>query len=939
MKIREIIPLLSSNPLFSKTPQSSQKPSSSFTSENNELSFTAKNFLSVNNQSSEIYYYSPIECKLYVIKVESTLDNTICAIRFQELKLKINFEVYKIELNEDSRYLCISGHVNCIIVDLNPQTLNSYFTSQEIFSDQENKTFGYDSLTVRSFTLDKTFYQSQISNIIKQVEWHPLSNIHLVILYSNNTLKIYNIQSGNEEIEQTFNLESIHTFESLKNLKNNDIRNQTKNTKKFISFCFGSNINFWTRFTIFLLSDSGEIFNLCPVIPNNCLVETSFYRDFQNHILYEKNQIEKNRHENNSNGDDSDEFIKQQQQQKKYYDFQFKWLMAASINTIPFEIENVSWLKLSSPSNGSTTFNPLLQGPISRISDSLPPSSNRVPLKILSIQPLVSNIDQNSNSSIINKINNNNNNDDDNDNNDNNDDDDEKKKHNLSLSSTNKLIPFVIIVLMESCESLVNICCQDTIPMWSNDNGILYLEENNSNSNSKKQQQQQQQQPKYIDLILYEILDLNVKKSIKPSFSNIDKNLKNKSTIATMNQTKDYLSYSLPTMKYDQWSDSLYFYHNQGVQIAKFPWLYQIYLEINNIVAFENNNNNNNNSSTAINSTTTTTTTNNNKNKNDEIDENIEFETTSLMSVINNGSGNGDQCIPIIGIQVFSNIKIGTYFLILPNTFKIIIFDMDGLINQQPNLHEQKQQKQQQQKNENDDDEDNSDDDEDEINLKSPIQPFIDNPPSFIGRIILPNSFTQKEFLQTLVNTKKKLYNLYIYSNQLEIELNSRVKGLELISKDQLKLIDKLKIYIENLKSNQQALNAKLKYVWDKKEIDSEEIKELYKVEMEGKPLSNQEKELAKTLKQINSQVNIYSERLNQVEKDLQENNNNNNNNNNSSNINNNNNNDNGLISVTSYETIPIEHQTEIKKVLNLHGQKIEEDVTKLEKLLKNIQI
>ncbi|KAN0009539.1 hypothetical protein ACTFIU_006834 [Dictyostelium citrinum] len=34
-------------------------------------------------------------------------------------------------------------------------------------------------------------------------------------------------------------------------------------------------------------------------------------------------------------------------------------------------------------------------------------------------------------------------------------------------------------------------------------------------------------------------------------------------------------------------------------------------------------------------------------------------------------------------------------------------------------------------------------------------------------------------------------------------------------------------------------------------------------------------------------------------------------------------NNNNGTISVTSNETIPIEHQTEIKKVLNLHGQKI----------------
>ncbi|EGC29516.1 hypothetical protein DICPUDRAFT_158880, partial [Dictyostelium purpureum] len=259
MKIRELIPLLTSNPLFSKGPYQKKSTSSS----DNELAFSPKNFLSVNNQSSEIYYYCPIEQKIYVIKIESTLDNTIGSIKYQELKVKIDFEVFKIELNEDSRYLSIVGNLNCIVVDLNPQTVNSYFTNNEIYQDGENKTIGYESLKVRYSPIDSPF--SNISSIIKQVEWHPLSNIHLAILYSNNILKIFNIQKEKEEtIEQTFNLESLYTYESLKNLKNNNIEMEKKNTKSFISFCFAPNINFWSKFTIFLLCNDGEVYNLCP---------------------------------------------------------------------------------------------------------------------------------------------------------------------------------------------------------------------------------------------------------------------------------------------------------------------------------------------------------------------------------------------------------------------------------------------------------------------------------------------------------------------------------------------------------------------------------------------------------------------------------------------------------------------------------------------------
>ncbi|EGC28350.1 hypothetical protein DICPUDRAFT_160294 [Dictyostelium purpureum] len=206
--------------------------------------------------------------------------------------------------------------------------------------------------------------------------------------------------------------------------------------------------------------------------------------------------------------------------------------------------------------------------------------------------------------------------------------------------------------------------------------------------------------------------------------------------------------------------------------------------------------------------------------------------------------------------------------------------------------------------------------------IRSPLEKFIKQKPAFVGRINLSNEFTQKEFLQTLISTKKKLYNLYIHSKELEFQLQERVKTLNEISQQQLKIIDVLRNRIENIKANQDLLNEKLKYAWNKKEICTEQVNQLYKSEMEGKPLSNAENDLKKNLRQIKGQVNIYSERLSQISNELDKNEENG--------IN-----DNSI----EYEPIPEDSHREIKKVLSLHDQKIEKDVNKLLNIFKTIQI
>jgi len=554
MKIREIITLLSSNPLFQNDQAYFAKLLSGTTSsnhsskrendDNSPLLKYPKNFISINNQSSEIYYYSVSSCKLYVIKIESTLDNTIGAIKFQELKMKLNFEVFKIELNENSRYLAVVGQVNCMIVDLSPSITNQYFNNRIIFDEPESKTIGYDSITTRSFILDKFFQLSQISCIIKQVEWHPQSNVHLLILYSDNLLKMYNIQNENDHVEQNINLESLHTWNSLMLIKTNNVRQQKHDKERFISFSFGPIINFWTRFTIFLITESGNVYNLCPIIPNGCLVESSFYKQFQKHIIKQKEQQQQQ--QNNSSNINNDN--NSNKNNSTYFDYQFKWLMAVTINNVVVEIENSDWIKFALP-HSSAAFSPLLQGPIFQTTNNLINSSsstsvsttlaltssknsntsstsNNQPIKIQCISPMIS-----------------------------------EQYKQYSNNNNIALTPFILIILLNSGECIVCVSCQDTVPMWStiDSNSGIYIEQDNSNSNNSL--------PKFIDLIHYETLDLELKSS---------------TSVSSSTKTKpNYLFYSYPSMKYDQFTNSLLFFHNNGVQLAKFPWLSQLFQQIN----------------------------------------------------------------------------------------------------------------------------------------------------------------------------------------------------------------------------------------------------------------------------------------------------------------------------------------------------------------------
>eukprot|EP01132_Coremiostelium_polycephalum_P003978 gene3978-4976_t len=794
MKIREIISLLSSNPLFGKgsSSQDSSKLKSYKLVDNDHFSASPKNLISISNETSEIYYYNPYTSKLYVIKVDSSYD-TINSIKYQEIKIKINFEVYKIQLNDNSRYLSIVGTTNCIIVDLNPVFTSSYFNDDSLLSTcTELKTQEYQSITnCHYYSLDSYFQLSQLSLIIKQVEWHPLSNVHLVILYSNNLLKIYNVQKEEEQSEQTFNLESLHTWDTLLNTIGGVGSNGSN--RKFNSFCFGPFINYWTRFSIFLMTVDGSIYVLCPIIPNNCLIDSKFYKDLQSNIV-QKNED-------------------QHHHQHSYFEYQFKWLMSVSAlnnknnsnsnNSINsgIEIDISDWIKLSLDTTTSpSSFSPLLQGPIYKLDK----NTTGKPIQILSVSPSI---------------------------------------NSLSAES-NHLIPFSIIILLNTGESVVTLSCQDIKPMWStkNQSGIFVEKDD---------------KPSFVNLIKYQILDLDLGKP--KSFS-----------------TSNYLTFTNPSMKLDPLSDTILFYHTQGVHAVKFPWLNQIYKQMNQIEEQEQDSSN------------------------------FNFKSTSLVSVLNStplGPQN-DIYIPIVGLGVFSNAKIGNYLFIIPNTLNCILFDIDGLVSASANIKY-----------------------EDEIDvipqvdMVSPLKSLIENPPPFsLPRVALPPNISVGDSLEYILKAKANIFNLLSFTSQLDTNIKSRIKGLELLCKDQKNTSELIRESIKGIRSKQAAINSKLTALYDNQQQYSEQINILTQIENEGKPLSKYELEFYAELKSINQQINIYLEKINQFSSD--------------SNLLQNNN---KLSSSSKSLAISFENQKELQRILQDQDRRIIQNSNQLEKLFKSM--
>lgn len=130
----------------------------------------------------------------------------------------------KIEFNKDGTLLLLSSNQSIGVIELS--------------STNGNHRFKNLTSLINPILIDV--------NIVK-ITFHPCSNCHIMVLYHRGPLILYDLIS---DVKQKINLSK-------------DI--------VFTSFTFGPSID-WMSVTVFLLTSSGDVYYVCPIVPNGSIL-------------------------------------------------------------------------------------------------------------------------------------------------------------------------------------------------------------------------------------------------------------------------------------------------------------------------------------------------------------------------------------------------------------------------------------------------------------------------------------------------------------------------------------------------------------------------------------------------------------------------------------------------------------------------------------------
>ncbi|KAJ2044156.1 hypothetical protein H4S04_006371 [Coemansia sp. S16] len=99
---------------------------------------------------------------------------------------------------------------------------------------------------------------------VVDVVWHPLSasGSHLLVLHANGVVKMFDVSEDADVPEQTVSLFGSSTTGAV------------FSASQAVSLCLGSPTSVgWSRATVYVLTDSGELYSLCPLLPRRCCLE------------------------------------------------------------------------------------------------------------------------------------------------------------------------------------------------------------------------------------------------------------------------------------------------------------------------------------------------------------------------------------------------------------------------------------------------------------------------------------------------------------------------------------------------------------------------------------------------------------------------------------------------------------------------------------------
>ncbi|KAG0088950.1 hypothetical protein BGZ93_010119 [Podila epicladia] len=171
----------------------------------------------------------------------------------------VDFDIRRMVINPDGKLMAVVGDEKIVIVVL----------TKAIRQDPK-------AVSCKSFALGEFYHIDKGPTKIVKVLWHPLSKglSHVLVMTQDNILRMYNVAVDIDEPEQVFNFGAEGHTSSSYGLVVDDAA----------SFCFGSKFSPWGQLTVYSVTESGDIFMMCPVMPETCLLDVTDVLDIRAHL-------------------------------------------------------------------------------------------------------------------------------------------------------------------------------------------------------------------------------------------------------------------------------------------------------------------------------------------------------------------------------------------------------------------------------------------------------------------------------------------------------------------------------------------------------------------------------------------------------------------------------------------------------------------------------
>ncbi|KAJ6516069.1 hypothetical protein C8R45DRAFT_855821 [Mycena sanguinolenta] len=172
----------------------------------------------------------------------------------------LQFEIHQISLNPTGKLLAVAGASQVGVVVL-PRSGFARLVP--------------DTIDCKSLQIGQFYHAEKSSPHIAKIQWHPWgeSGSTLMVMTQDGKLREYDISVDTEEPQEVLSF--------VPEKKTKSFLAEDASEREVASFCLGHGRADWGPLTVYALMKSGDIYSICPYMPKNASIPSSYVHSLE----------------------------------------------------------------------------------------------------------------------------------------------------------------------------------------------------------------------------------------------------------------------------------------------------------------------------------------------------------------------------------------------------------------------------------------------------------------------------------------------------------------------------------------------------------------------------------------------------------------------------------------------------------------------------------